>query len=139
VIPTRQSRVTLGSDEVRTPGRARKIVTVVLNTIGIAAAGGGLYFTVQVVEVILNLVGLTRLEPPPGTAESVAGTARGVSAFLGAFDLLFIFVFGAIAVVCFLIAAWLLEPFQRWRNWRAISSHRLASSVATHPERKPKN
>jgi hypothetical protein len=106
----------------RKPSGARKVVRVLLNTIGIGAAAGGTYFTVLVVTSILDIAQLARSQPQTGAA---AGTAHGVTAFLGAFDLLFIFVFGAIAVICFLIAVWLLEPFQRWRTWRANRASQL--------------
>lgn len=113
-------------EETHRPSRARRVVGVVLNTVGISAAIGGIYFTVDVVKAIIDVVRLAKSEPPQGTAGAVAGTTRGVSTFLGAFDLLFIFVFGAIAVICYLIAIWLLDPFQRWRDWRSDSQNHLS-------------
>jgi hypothetical protein len=47
----------------RKPSGARKVVRVLLNTIGIGAAAGGTYFTVLVVSAILDIIGLVRSNP----------------------------------------------------------------------------
>jgi len=114
---------------VPAPSLARKFVGVLLNAVGIGAALGGVYFTFLVASPILDIAQLARSQSqrPTTTPDAVAGTANGVTAFLGAFDLLFIFVFGSIATGCFLVAVWLLDPFQRWREWRTRSGTGLPS------------
>ena len=125
MISSKAREVRANPSGERRPSRGRKVVRVLLNAGGLSAAIVGVYFTVDVVKAIIDLVRLARSEPPHGTAEAVAGTSRGVSTFLGGFDLLFIFVFGAIAVMCYLIAIWLLDPFQRWRDWRSDSASHM--------------
>lgn len=116
MISSSTREVSANTTGARPQSRARKVVGVLLNTVGIASAAGGVYFTVQVVAAILDIVQLSRSQPKTGPA---VGTSHGAAAFLGMFDLAFIFVFGLIAVMCFLLAGWLLEPFRRWRDWRA--------------------
>jgi hypothetical protein len=118
--PTKVSADVTGE---RKPSGARKVVRVLLNSIGIGAAAGGTYFTVLVVSAILDIIRLVRSNPQKGIAEAAAGTSHAAMALLGGLNLLFIFVFGSIAVICFLIAVWLLDPFQRWRDWRSGSAN----------------
>lgn len=99
----------------RDPARSigRGVVNVAIKTFGLVAAAAGFYFAVLAIEDVFTVAEMAvRNRPQPG------GLAAPALAMVGMFDVIFVFVFGFAAAICLTIAAWILEPSDRWRRWR---------------------
>ena len=99
------------------PTTGRKIVGVFINGFGLVAAGAGFYFAALTIGSIAHVVTVARNRAPTG----LGGPAMAIA---GMFDIMFVFVFGFVAVMCFSIGAWILEPVARWRSWRVRRAER---------------
>jgi hypothetical protein len=99
------------------PTIGRKIVDVFINAFGLVAAGAGFYFAALTIGSIAHVVTLARNRAPTG----LGGPAIAI---VGMFDVMFVFVFGFVAVMCFSIGAWILEPVTWWRRRRARRTER---------------
>jgi hypothetical protein len=95
----------------------RKIVDVFISAFGLVAAGAGFYFAALAIRSIAHVVTLARSRAPTG----LGGPAIAVA---GMFDVMFVFLFGFVAVMCFSIGSWILEPVARWRSWRVRRAER---------------
>ena len=98
-------------DLTRTIGRG--IVNVAIKAFGLIAAAAGFYFAVLTIEDVFTIAEMAvrnRAQP--------SGFAAPALALVGMFDIIFVFVFGFAAGICLTIAAWILEPGDRWRRWR---------------------
>ena len=93
----------------------RRIPRPVFPIIGAIAGGLGLYTLFLVAESVLDFARLAAHR-----SDSAAWNLFSLIA-IGGIDILAILVFGPISVVLFLVAAWGLEPRQRWREWRERS------------------
>jgi uncharacterized membrane protein len=107
------------------PTLGRKIVGVFINAFGLVAAAAGLYCAGLGIAAIFHIVMLTR-------ARSTAGLGSPAIAIVGMFDVVFVFVFIFLAVICLSIGAWILEPLRRWRGWRLRRAQR-AARISTDP------
>jgi hypothetical protein len=91
----------------------RQAVGIIINTIGIAAAVCGVYFAYMTIRSVVDIVRL-----PPLHAASSRYASPAV-ALIGGLFWLELIVFGAVAVISLALAAWILEPWRRWKEWRA--------------------
>ena len=90
----------------------RRIPRPVFAVIGVIAGCFGLYTLFLVAESAVDLVRLAAQR-----SATPAWDLFGLIA-IGGIDFLVILVFLPLSVVLFLVAAWGVEPRQRWREWR---------------------
>ncbi len=93
------------------PSLARQIVGILINAIGIAAAVCGGTLAYNATTSAIDLVRLIHAAPQGGLA------GPGI-AVVGMLDVMIVFVLGTVAVLSLALAAWILEPMRRWREWR---------------------
>ncbi len=93
----------------------RRIPRSVFAIIGAIAGCLGLYTLFLVAQSALDFARLAaqRSDAPAWHLFSLIA--------IGGIDILVVLVFGPISVVLLLVAAWGLEPRQRWREWRERS------------------
>ena len=93
----------------------RRIPRSVFAIIGAIAGCLGLYTLFLVAESAVDFARLA-VPQPNAPASRLVGLMT-----IGGIDILVVLVFGPISIVLLLVAAWGLEPRQRWREWRERS------------------
>jgi hypothetical protein len=76
-----------------------------LTAVGIAAAGGGIYFLLQAVQSLWEAIKFLR-------------GGHGVGAVMGSLWVFFAGVFLMVSAPLLAIAVWGIEPRRRWKDWR---------------------
>ncbi len=99
-----------------TPTRARKIGGVLFNTVGIAVALAGFYCAFLSIGAFLELADLAR-----ATQSQKAGLAGPAVMIVGMLEIMIAIGLAIVTVTCLKIAALMLHPVQRWRDWRTRS------------------
>jgi hypothetical protein len=107
------------------PTTGRKVVGVFINAFGLVAAVAGFYFAALAIGSIAHIVTMAR-------SRTTAGLAAPAIAVVGMFDIMFVFVFGFVAVICLSIGAWILEPLDRWRSWRRRRAQATPPASSDH-------